>query len=181
MEAARIQHSKVAREMYTDRPPVALEVEEKKHNDALRASAISMAKKMMDVQQQNKASGRSHASSGAIAAHNQKPDLGSEGNLKKEAMRYIGIQEAAQKLAAERLSKIGPDEASQYRSYYGYEKQPRNRLSIRRGRNRANSNPERGDSDSDDETQTRRIRAQMSQLNKGIAQVSNLLVYMLFE
>lgn len=174
MEAARIQHSKVSREMYTDRPPVALEVEEKKRNDALRASAISMAKKMMDVQEQNKASGRSHANSGAIAAQNQQPRVGADDNLKQEAMRYIGIQEAAQKLAAERLAKIAPDEASQFRSYYGYEKQSRNRLSIRRGRNRANSNPERGDSDSDDEMQSRRIRAQMSQLNKGIAQVCDV-------
>ncbi|OAG00670.1 uncharacterized protein CC84DRAFT_1168728 [Paraphaeosphaeria sporulosa] len=170
MEAARIQHSKVSREMYTDRPPVALEVEEKKRNDALRASAISMAKKMMDVQEKNKSAG--HANSGAIAAQKQQPHVRGEDNLKQEAMRYIGIQEAAQKLAAERLAKIGPDEASQFRSYYGYEKQSRNRLSIRRGRNRANSNPERGDSDSDDdEFQSRRIRAQMSQLNKGIAQV----------
>lgn len=174
MEAARIQHSKVSREMYTNRPPVAIEVEEKKRNDALRASAISMAKKMMDVQEQNKASARSHANSGAVAAQSQKPHVRDEDNLKQEAMRYIGIQEAAQKLAAERLSKIGPDEASQFRSYYGYEKQLRNRLSIRRGRNRANSNPERGDSDSDDEFQSRRIRAQMSQLNKGIAQVCGL-------
>lgn len=176
MEAARIQHSKVSREMYTDRPPVALEVEEKRRQDALRASAISMAKKMYDVQQHHidQASGRTsraHASSGAIAAHGQQSSVSSEQNLKQEAMRYIGIQEAAQKLAAERLAKIAPDEASQFRSYYGYEKPTRNKLSIRRGRNRASSNPEAGDSDSDDETQSQRIRSQMSQLHKGIAQV----------
>lgn len=174
MEAARIQHSKVSREMYTERPPVALEVEEKKRQDALRASAISMAKKMYDVQQHDQSTPRSHANSGAVAAQSQKPHVSSEDNLKQEAMRYIGIQEAAQRLAAERLSKIGPDEASQFRSYYGYEKPSRNRLSIRRGRNRASSNPEAGDSDSDDEMQSRRIRAQMSQLNKGIAQVRSL-------
>ena len=176
MEAARIQHSKVSREMYTERPPVALEVEEKKRQDALRASAISMAKKMYDVQQHHidQASGRTsqgHANSGAIAAQNQQTNISSEQDLKQEAMRYIGIQEAAQKLAAERLSKIAPDEASQFRSYYGYEKPSRNRLSIRRGRNRASSNPEGSDSDSDDEMQSRRIRSQMSQLHKGIAQV----------
>jgi hypothetical protein len=135
-----------------------------------------MAKKMYDVQQHHidQASGRTsraHASSGAIAAHGQQPSVSSEQNLKQEAMRYIGIQEAAQKLAAERLAKIAPDEASQFRSYYGYEKPTRNKLSIRRGRNRASSNPEAGDSDSDDETQSQRIRSQMSQLHKGIAQV----------
>ncbi|KAF1963947.1 hypothetical protein BU23DRAFT_576065 [Bimuria novae-zelandiae CBS 107.79] len=177
MEAARIQHSKISREMYTDRPPVALEVEERKRQDALKASAISMAKKMYDVQQYHidQAAGRSsqsHANSGAIAAQNQQPSVSAEENLKQEAMRYIGIQEAAQKLATERLAKIGPDEASQFRSYYGYEKPSRNRLSMRRGRNRASSNPEaRAFDSSDDEMQSRRIRSQMSQLHKGIAQV----------
>ncbi|KAJ4301300.1 Eisosome assembly protein [Kalmusia sp. IMI 367209] len=175
MEAARIQHSKVSREMYTDRPPVSLEVEEKKRQDALRASAISMAKQMYDVQQHHidEAAGRtsrSHATSGATAAQNQQPPTTAEDNLKQEAMRYIGIQEAAQKLAAERLAKIAPDEASQFRSYYGYEKPSRNKLSIRRARNRASSNPETSDS-SDDELQSRRIRSQMSQLNQNLALV----------
>jgi hypothetical protein len=174
MEAARIQHAKTSREMYTARPPVALEVEEKKRQDALKASAISMAKKMYDVQQQHidHASGRghqSHAQSGATAAHGQQPHT-TDADIKQQAMRYIGIQEAAQKLAAERLAKIEPDENSKYRSYYGYDKPNRSRLSMRRGRNRASSNPETADS-SDDEFQSRRIRSQMTQLNKSLAEV----------
>ncbi|CAI6341486.1 unnamed protein product [Periconia digitata] len=169
MQAARIQHSKVSREMYTERPPVALEVEEKKRQDALRASAVSMAKKMYDVQQQPSSSRQSHAQTGATAAHGQKPHA-TEDDIKQQAMRYIGIQEAAQKLASERLAKIGMDENAMYRSYYGYEKTGRSRLSIRRGRNRASSNPEPVDSD-DDELQSRRIRSQMSQFNKSLAEV----------
>ena len=173
MEAARIQHSKVSREMYTAAPPVSLEVEEKKRQDALRASAISMAKKMYDVQQHHidQATGRSprsHAQTGAATAHNMQPET-SSGDIKQQAMRYIHIQEAAQRLAAERLAKIGVDDAAQYRSYYGYEKPTRAKLSIRKGRNRAYSNPETGDSD--DEMQSRRIRSQMSQLNQSLAQV----------
>ena len=175
MEAARIQHAKTSREMYTDRPPVAIEIEEKKRNDALRASAISMAKKMYDVQQQHieTAAGRtqrSNAQSGATAAHGQKPTHATEADIKEQAMQYIGIQEAAQKLAAERLAKIEPDDDAKYRSYYGYEKSTRSRLSMRRGRPRASSNPETADS-SDDEFTPRRIRNQMSQLNKSIAEV----------
>lgn len=175
MEAARIQHAKgVSREMYTDRPPVELEVEEKKRQDALRASAISMAKKMYEVQQHHidQAAGRpsrSDAQTGATAAQGQQ-QYASDGDIKEQAMRYIGIQEAAQKLANERLAKIGMDESAAYRSYYGYEKPTRNKLSIRRGRNRAYSNPETGDS-SDDELQSRRIRSQMSQFNKTLAEV----------
>jgi hypothetical protein len=176
LEAARIQHSKsISRDMYTSNPPVALEVEEKRHNDALRASAISMAKKMYDVQQNNidqaKAS-KAQGLAGATSAHSQKPVPGSEEDIKQQAMTYIGIQEAAQKLAAERLAKIGPDENAKFRSYYGYEK-PRSKLTIRRGRNRASSNPEPVDDDSsdDDEFRSRRIRSQMSQLNKSVAEM----------
>jgi hypothetical protein len=175
MEAARIQHSKsISREMYTSTPPVALEVEEKRRQDALRASAISMAKKMYDVQQhhidQAARTSRSHAHSGATAAHDQQGG-GGEADIKEQAMRYIGVQEAAQKLAAERLAKIGPDDNAKFRSYYGYDSPTRSKLSIRnRGRTRAASNPETGDSD-DDELQSRRIRSQMSQFNRSLAEV----------
>lgn len=173
MEAARIQHAKsINKQMYTSAPPVALETEEKKRNDALRASAISMAKKMYDVQQQH-IDGASAARSGATAAHGQQPAT-SEADIKQQAMQYIGIQEAAQKLAQERLSKIGYDENAAYRSYYGYEK-PRSKLSMRRGRNRANSDPKPApadDSDSDeDDFRSRRIRSQMEQFNKTLADV----------
>ncbi|KAH7077134.1 hypothetical protein FB567DRAFT_143124 [Paraphoma chrysanthemicola] len=174
MEAARIQHAKsISKDMYTSAPPVALEVEEKKHNDALRASAISMAKKIYDVQQQQ-IDGASAARSGATAAHGQQPVTGEE-DIKQQAMRYIGIQEAAQKLAQERLAKIGYDENAAYRSYYGYEK-PRSKLSMRRGRNRANSDskatPGGDDSESDeDDFRSRRIRSQMEHFNKQLADV----------
>ncbi|KAF1949633.1 hypothetical protein CC80DRAFT_497381 [Byssothecium circinans] len=171
MQAARIQHSKVSREMYTEHPPVALEVEERNRQDALRASAISMAKKMYDVQQHHidQAAGRtSHAQTGATMAQSQKP-YSSDDDIKQQAMQYIGIQEAAQRLASERLAKMDTDQNAAYRSYYGYEKQGRSRLSIRRGRNRAASNPETVDSD--DELQSRRIRSQMSHFNKSLAEV----------
>lgn len=173
MEAARIQHAKSAREMYTSAPPVSLEIEEKKRNDALRASAVVMAKKMYDVQQQY-IDGASAARTGATAAHGQQPVATSEGDIKQQAMQYIGIQEAAQKLAQERLAKIGHDENAAYRSYYGYEKQPRSKLSMRRGRPRARSTSEAPaeDSDSDeDDFRSRRIRHQMQQFNQQLADV----------
>ncbi|KAH7355876.1 hypothetical protein BKA66DRAFT_474748 [Pyrenochaeta sp. MPI-SDFR-AT-0127] len=174
MEAARIQHAKsISRDMYTSTPPVAIETDEKKHNDALRASAISMAKKMYSVQQQDidGAAGLSTARTGATAAHGQQPDS-SEADIKQQAMRYIGIQEAAQKLAQERLAKIGYDENAAYRSYYGYEQPTRSKLSMRRGRNRAQSASEaapanHSESDEDD-FRSRRIRSQMEQFNKQV-------------
>jgi len=173
MEAARIQHAKsISRDMYTSAPPVDVLTGEKKHNDALRASAISMAKKMYDPHQQ-RADNASVARSGATAAHGQQP-LGGDEDIKTQAMRYVGIQEAAQKLAQERLAKIGYDENAAYRSYYGYEK-PRSKLSMRRGRGRANSDSKAtpaDDSESDeDDFRSRRIRSQMEQFNKQLADV----------
>jgi hypothetical protein len=176
MEAARIQHAKSSREMYTSSPPVSLETEEKKRNDALRASAVVMARKMYDVQQQHieGASGISAARTGATTAHGQQPVATSEVDLKQQAMQYIGIQEAAQKLAQERLAKIGYDENAAYRSYYGYEKPSRSKLSIRRGRPRARSTSEApsDDSDSDeDDFRSRRIRHQMKDFQQQLADV----------
>jgi hypothetical protein len=175
MEAARIQHAKsISRDMYTSAPPVALEVEEKRRNDALRASAISMAKKMYDPV--DGSSGRttiSAAQTGATAAHGQRPST-TDADIKKQAMQYIGIQEAAQKLAQERLAKIGYDENAAYRSYYGYEKSNKSKLTMRRGRTRARStsNAPATDSDSDeDDFRSRRIRSQMDQFNKQLADV----------
>ncbi|KAF2259189.1 hypothetical protein CC78DRAFT_537297 [Lojkania enalia] len=177
IEAARIQHSKsISREMYTEHPPIKLEVEEKQRQDALRASAISMAKQIYDVQQQHidqttgrPSRSRSQAQVGATTAHGQQQQLSDQDDLKQQAMHLIHVQEAAQKLAAERLAKIGIDENAAFRSYYGYDKPSRSKLSIRRGRQRASSNPEKADSD--DELQSRRIRKQMSQLNKSLADI----------
>ena len=175
MEAARIQHAKsISRDMYSSTPPVSIETDEQKRNDALRASAISMAKKMYEIQQHSNdgAANQAAARTGATAAHGHQPAT-SEADIKKQAMRYIGIQEAAQKLAQERLAKIGYDESAAYRSYYGYEQPTRSKLSMRRGRNRAYSASEAAkanDSDSDeDDFRSRRIRSQMQELNKQVA------------
>jgi hypothetical protein len=103
----------------------------------------------------------------------QRPST-TDADIKKQAMQYIGIQEAAQKLAQERLAKIGYDENAAYRSYYGYEKSNKSKLTMRRGRTRARStsNAPATDSDSDeDDFRSRRIRSQMDQFNKQLADV----------
>lgn len=172
MKAARVQHAKnISRDMYTSAPPVALEVDEKKHNDALRASAISMARKMYDIQQQHTggAAGQTAAHIGATTAHGQLPAPGGT-DIQHQAMRYIGVQEAAQKLAQERLAKIEYNEDAAYRRHYGYDSPSRHKFSMRRGRNRAQSTFETSpadNSDSDeDDFRPRRIRSQIERLNK---------------
>jgi hypothetical protein len=173
MEAARIQHSHAPRDMYTEAPPVSIEVEEKRHQDALRASAISMAKKMYEIQQHHidevTASVRGDGHTAATKVHQRAPSASSQDDIKQQAMQYISLQDAAQKLAAERLAKLKTDDGAAFRDYYGYPKtSPRSRLSIR-GRRRASS--EGALVDSDDEEQSKRIRSQMSLLHNQMAEV----------
>ena len=179
-QAARIKNSHMDRDMFGSNPQVEPEVEEKKREAALRASAVSMAKKMYDVQNRamlaNASDTASIGSAGAETAHRRNTSAISQSDLKQEAMKYITLQDQAHKLAQERLAKVDKEmENSRYREYYGYsDKSPRkSRLSIRgRTRNRASS--EGADrSDSDDEEQARRIRSQMSQLNTASNNVSD--------
>ncbi|KAK1089344.1 Eisosome assembly protein [Friedmanniomyces endolithicus] len=188
MQAARVQNigANMSPEMFTEHPPVEIEREEKAHNAALRASAVSMAKQMYDLQNRTVLGPdlRGGVEGAGAATARQQPS--SQLDVKQEALRYIHLQDAAHKLAQERLAKVDKTfEAAKYREYYGYPdnpsqqqsppKKPANRLSMRsKGRRRATSDGvEDGDfsSDDDDEGRAQRIRSQMNQLNTGVAGV----------
>ncbi|KAH0347162.1 hypothetical protein KCU81_g3796, partial [Aureobasidium melanogenum] len=186
MRAARVQNMgrNVQREMFGSAPPID-PGDEKKKQAALRASAISMAKQMYDQSEQRRRDQEAAevqeriGTSAATVSHNRAPSAASttQPDLRQQAVQYIHLQEAAQKLANERLAKMDPDGTARYRAHYGYEPQsPRSRLSLRNrtGRNRAESNPkpvqQNDDDSSDDEFRSRRIRNQMSSLNNSVAQ-----------
>jgi hypothetical protein len=177
MQAARIQNigKNVAPEMWTERPPVEIELEEQRQKAALRASAVSMAKQMYEHQNRAVFGSDPSGVAGASAAHGRAPVTTSQPNLKEEAMRYIHLQDAAKKLANERLAKMDKDlETTKYREHYGYDAEPhRNRLSMRgRPRQRpANTQAQDDDSSSDDDERARRVRRQMNQLNNNVADV----------
>lgn len=159
----------LSREMYTSHPPVAPEVEEKNRQAGLRAAAVSMAKQMYDVQQKAIEAAaetrRSDSSYAATSVHNRPASATSEES--HNPPQYANLQEAAQKLAAERLAKLH-DEHAAYRTYYGTQAAPQTRkLSIRgRGRRRASS-----DGQEDDEERSQQIRSQMSLFTDKLAQV----------
>ena len=176
IDASRIYNiskANIDRRMYTDHPPVALEVEEKNKQDTLRAAAISMAKQMYNVQQQQIAqaagTGPSASHYGANSAHARRLSIESSSTVPEDAVpRYTNLQEAAQKLASERLAKLN-DENAAYRNYYGAEKAPSKRLSIRgRPRRRASSDGEARDMD---EKQSRKIRTEMSLFKDQLSEV----------
>ncbi|KAI6850181.1 hypothetical protein KC332_g1058 [Hortaea werneckii] len=178
-QAARIRNLHgLSPDMWGEHPPVEIEQDEAKRQSALRASAVSMAKQMYDYQNRSTLEPTftgGKAGADAAAARKQ-PD--EQLDVKAEALRYIHLQDAASKLAQERLAKVDKNfEAAKYREYYGYpDAQPSHRKSIRtsmRGRNRkrAGSESNAGDDDSDDEEQAQRIRNQMSQLNSGLSSI----------
>lgn len=169
------------REMYTSHPPVALEVEERNRQDTLHASAVAMAKGMYS-RQQTIIAASSHAQSGAVAAHGRRLSISSTGSDDIPPMRFNNLQEAAKKLAQERLAKLHDEHAKnrEYRDYYGDTNSyngsygggsaapSTHRLSMRgRARRRASSD---GDLD-EDLVQSDKIRGQMSLFSDNLAQV----------
>ncbi|KAH6688232.1 hypothetical protein BKA61DRAFT_565399 [Leptodontidium sp. MPI-SDFR-AT-0119] len=168
-EAGAVPYTTMAREMYTAAPPVQPEVDEKNRQDTLRASAVAMAQSMYQYQQKQ-IDAATHAQSGAAAAHRRNSSLDSTDEA-AQPMRFNNLQEAAQKLAQERLAKLHDEQAQnrEYRDYYSSNTSaPHSRLSLRgRNRNRASS---LGTFD-DDQEQSNKIRAQMSQFSSNLSQV----------
>ena len=177
INAAKIHRAAVtnlSREMYTSNPPVAPELEEKNRQAGLRASAIAMAQQMYSVQQraiEQAAVDASQAESRYGAAHASNRPASVASDESQSPPKYTNLQEAAQKLAAERLAKLH-DEHAAYRTYYGTQAaQQSHKLSIRgRTRRRASSDGQVGE---DDEERSRQIRNQMSMFTDKLAQVDN--------
>ncbi|QSZ29362.1 hypothetical protein DSL72_003876 [Monilinia vaccinii-corymbosi] len=158
-------------EMYTSNPPVENFGQELNKDqireDVLKASAIAMAKKMYN-QQQQQFDDASHAKSGAAAAHGQRK-LSIESDDEPTPIRFNNLQERAQQLANDRISKMTTEDSQyrEYRNYYGGGGAPSvsSRLSIRgRTRRRASSFDE-------DRHQSDKIRAQMNLFSSNISQV----------
>lgn len=167
------------REMYTSSPLVGPEVEDRERARMLRASAVVMAQKMYSIQQkQIDDAARDNAAFGKQAAESALGRRESVTTSSEEAapMRFNNLQEAAQKLAQQRLSKLHDEhhQAREYREYYGDSKSKASaskRLSMNvpspRGRTRARASSE----GAADEEQSQRIRAQMSMFSSNLSKV----------
>jgi hypothetical protein len=169
-EGGAVPFTVMSREMYTSNPPVAPEVDEQNRQATLHASAIAMAKQMYN-HQQKQIDATSAAHRGAMAAHHRRSSS-VESADEIQPMRFNNLQEAAQKLAQERLAKLHDEHAKnrEYRDYYGNTPKMQSRLSIRgRTRRRACSD---GSMDEDRE-QSNKIRAQMSLFSSNISQVDS--------
>ncbi|KAM3075631.1 Eisosome assembly protein [Clarireedia jacksonii] len=155
------------REMFTSHPPVKVESEDQTRNDVLKASAVAMAKKMYN-QQQKQLDDYTKAQAAAAQAHGRR--LSVDSDEEPVPMRLNNLQEAAQKLAQQRLSKLNDEhaQAREYRDYYASSSPPTSRLSIR-GRTRARASSY----GNEDQEQSNRIRAQMSMFSSNISQIDD--------
>ncbi|KAK6077352.1 hypothetical protein SCUP234_06764 [Seiridium cupressi] len=158
------------RQMFTSHPPVRPEVEEQSREDQLHASAVAMAKKMFTQQQkvidQTK---KAHANDSASVRRTRSTNsLSSEDEVRP--MQFTNLQDAAYKLAQERLAKLHEDNLKnrEYQEYYGQTK-PLRKFSVRGKLTRRRSS-----SDGDvieDQRRSQQIRQQMSIFNSKLSQV----------
>jgi hypothetical protein len=195
IEQSRLIHARnLSRDMYAEHPNVDIEKKEKAHQDALKSASISMAKKMYAIERVDD-HGFVRLSAGQAAARTaDRSSVESANDLRQQALQYLTLQDAAQRLAAERLAKIEDQhEATAFRDYYGYSPKRRSRLTLK-GRNRRRASSESAavvgrneslvenppaspqphrrnlDIDSDDEEQAARVRSQMNTFNAKLAE-----------
>ncbi|KAK0720815.1 hypothetical protein B0H67DRAFT_483493 [Lasiosphaeris hirsuta] len=170
-EGGAVSYTTMDRQMFTFRPPVRLEVEEKNRNDVLHASAVAMAKQMYTQQQKIISTTKAHVRSSSFTRH----DNGSitSGNHDEQPVRFNNLHEAAYHLAQQRLTKLH-EEHQQNRDlqdYYGSPGQPqRNTLGTIRNR----LTRRRSASDGaliEDQKRSQQIRKQMSMFDTKVTEV----------
>lgn len=159
-----VPYTTMGREMFTSHPPVKPEVDEQKRADVIHASAVAMAKKMY-TQQQKSIDAAKHAqtdSSGRGAASSE---------IESRGGQYTNLQEAAYKLAQDRLAKLHEEhqKSRDLQEYYGGSTTtPQRRFTMRSKLRRRSS------SDGDvieDRRKSQQIRQQMSLFNSKISEV----------
>ncbi|KAK4193001.1 hypothetical protein QBC35DRAFT_511444 [Podospora australis] len=160
------------RRMFTSNPPVKPEVDEQKRADVLHASAVAMAKRMYTQQQKMiDNTTRAHTRSSSFPRNDPTRPLSP---VSDEPLPYgVGLQEAAYRLAQERLAKLQEehDRNKGMGEYYGTQGAPqRNKLGSIRGK----LTRRRSSSDGDlleDQRRSQHIRKQMSMLNNKLTEV----------
>lgn len=163
--------TKLDRQMYTSHPPVKPEVDDRNREAVLHASAVAMAKKMYSTQQK------------AFDAANQSNDQGgsrpgSADSDQVRPMHFNNLQEAAYRLAQERLAKLHDEHQRNrgYQDYYGAGASPASpgrkftKLGKARRRSSSDSDVARPGTE-DDRKRSRQIHKQMSLFSTRLTEV----------
>jgi len=174
-DAGAVPYTTMNRQMFTSHPPVKPETDEKKRNDVLHASAVAMAKQMYSRQQHQKTA-KPAESRGRASSFTRHGEGGSHGLAEEEPVPivYGNLQEAAYRLAQERLAKL-QDEHQMNRDlqeYYGAASLQRSSKlgTIRNKLTRKRSSSD-GDLIMEDQKRSRQIRTQMSLFNTKVMEV----------
>ena len=172
-EAGAVPYTTMDRQMFTSNPPVQLEVDEQNRAYVLHASALAMAKKMYDQQQKIiDQSAQAHARSSSFSGHDT-ASLATPRSQEPPPIMYNNLQEAAYRLAQERLAKLEEEHDRQrgLQDYYGASgPAPRTKLGTIKGK----LTRRRSSSDGDlleDRWRSEQIRKQMSLLNNKLSEV----------
>jgi len=165
--------TKMDRQMYTSNPPVKPEVDERNREAVLHASAVAMAKKMYSTQQKMFDAARKAEEEGGRS----RP--GSADSDRGRPMQFNNLQEAAYKLAQERLAKLHDEHqrARTYQDYYGagpYSLPPGRKFTkLGKSRRRSSSDGDvvRPVAEVDDRKRSRQIQKQMSLFSTRLSEV----------
>jgi len=170
-DAGAVPYTTMNRQMFTSRPPIKLEVDEKRHNDVIHASAVAMAKKMYSQQQTviNTKRADAHARSSSFSRHGS----GSVADEDERPMGFGNLQEAAYKLAQQRLAKL-QEEHQKTRGLQEYYGSPITPQHTKLGGIRNKITRRRSASDGalvEDKKRSMQIRKQMSLFDTKLAEV----------
>lgn len=174
-EAGSVPYTIMDRQMFTANPPVKPETDEQKRADMLHASALAMARKMYDPSRTH------HTRSSTYPGHNT---LTMADNEQPPTAMFTNLQEAAYRLAQERLAKL-QDEHQKQRELQGHYSSPLDattttkrstKLSKLLTRKRASSDGallglDPNQNDQEDRCRSERIRKQMTLLNSRLSEV----------
>ncbi|KAI0123113.1 hypothetical protein BJ170DRAFT_126437 [Xylariales sp. AK1849] len=165
-EAGAVPYTTMNRQMFTSHPPVKPEVDEKNREDVLHASAVAMAKKMFS--QQQKLIDDAKKSHAADPKSPRRARSSSSLSDEVRPMQFNTLQDAAYKLAQERLAKLHEDNMKNrdYQEYYGNAR-PQRKFSIR-GKLRRRSSSDGG---VEDQRRSQQIRSEMSIFSTKLSQV----------
>ena len=165
------------RRMFTANPPVQPEVDEKRHADSLHTSAVAIAKQMY-VQQQKIIDAHKHTESDSqgLSASPRQHGSGSAHTTTDDQslLRFPNLQEAAYRLAQERLAKLHEEHQKNrdFREYYGPPGSPSQRSKL--GSIRGKLTRRRSSSDGElleDRRRSLRLRRQTSGIGGNLPRV----------
>ncbi|KAK3326302.1 hypothetical protein B0H66DRAFT_550599 [Apodospora peruviana] len=175
-EAGAIPFTNMNRQMFTSHPLVKLETDERNRNDVLHASAVAMAKRMYTQQQKMiENTKQAHSPRGRASSFSRHGEA-SPTSLSEDEPRpmvFGNLQEAAYRLAQERLAKL-QDEHQQNRGLQEYYGSPPLQRNSKLGSIRNKLTRRRSSSDGDaieDQKRSHEIRKRMSMFSNKLEEV----------